>query len=199
MFGYPSAINEKKLRILAEAGLTELEMGIQSGSDRTRREDYQRNTSDEQIIESIALLHKYNIYPWIDIIYDNPYEERDDLLATVDMLVNLPKPFRLGSFGLEFLPATPLAKRAETDGFLSDNSTKNFHNRKVRNQNHVYLNSLIRLMSGECTAEYLGAIPMNTIPTLTDPQIIDFMETHELFAETLDMLIKSQSEFVFDN
>jgi anaerobic magnesium-protoporphyrin IX monomethyl ester cyclase len=200
VFGYPSAINERKLELLCNAGLKELEMGIQSGSERTRIQDYGRSTSNPTIMNAMKLFQKYNVYPWIDIIFDNPYETTEDLLETIKLLVELPKPFKLGSFGLEFLPGTPLAERAGRDGFVDvDTSEKNFHNRKVARGKHIYLNSLIRLMAGKCTATHLGTIPVKRIPALTNPNIVRFMEENQDFAATLDSLMKSYSELVFEH
>jgi anaerobic magnesium-protoporphyrin IX monomethyl ester cyclase len=199
VFGYPTAISEEKLSTLVDAGLTELQMGIQSGSDRTRREDYQRNTSNERIMQTMNLFYQYGVYPWIDIIFDNPFESRDDLLETIDLLVALPKPFKLGSFGLEFLPGTPLTKRAEKSGLIQiGQSERNLHNRKVQRDKNIYLNSLIRLMAGDCNEEYLGIVPTLAIPTLKSTNIIDFMDNNPQFAFTLDSIIKSKSELMFE-
>ncbi len=199
VFGYPSAISERKLELLCSAGLKELEMGIQSGSERTRVHDYGRSTPNQAIMHAMKLFQKYEVYPWIDIIFDNPYEAAEDLLETIKLLVELPKPFKLGSFGLEFLPGTPLAERAGRDYLVDvDTNEKNFHNRKVARGKHIYLNSLIRLMAGKCTATHLGAIPTARISTLTCPEVIDFMEHHQDFAAALDSMIKSYSEITFE-
>ncbi len=201
VFGFPTAISESKLSALVNAGLTEVQMGIQSGSDRTRKKDYQRNTPNERIMEVMNLFHQYGVYPWIDIIFDNPFEGRDDLLKTIDLLIELPKPFKLGTFGLEFLPGTPLEEKAEKEkkeGLLTIDGEKNLHNRKVQRDKNIYLNSLIRIMAGDCKAEYLGAVPISAITTLTTPEVVDFMEKNPGFASILDSIVKSHSELAFD-
>jgi anaerobic magnesium-protoporphyrin IX monomethyl ester cyclase len=197
VFGHPSSIKEDKLSKLVEAGLKELQLGIQSGSERTRIEDYNRSTSDKKIKDVIRLCHKYDVYPWIDIIFNNPYETKDDLLKTINILKDLQKPFQLGSFGLEFLPGTTLSARAETDNLLLDANEHNFHNRKAHKNKNTYLNSLIRVMAGTCTDSYLGIIPVSALSTLIQPKIINFMEGNPEFSYYLDNIIKSQSELAF--
>lgn len=197
-FGSPSTISRQRLEQLTTAGLKEIELGIQSGSERTRREVYNRKASNEKIIEVMGLLKKFGVFPWIDIIYDNPWETRSDLLSTFDLLSRLPKPFQLGSLGLEFLPGTELTRRAKSEGKIDEfYDQHNFHNRKVRHSNEVYLNSLIRIMAGRCDDNSLGLVPISQIPTLTSPEIIDFMNQHTEFSGVLDQIIKSNSELVF--
>ncbi|MEK6960981.1 MAG: radical SAM protein [Nanoarchaeota archaeon] len=198
VFGHPAAVTGRKLALLVDAGLKELQMGIQSGSDKTRREDYQRNTPNEKIINTMKLIHQYGVLPSIDIIFDNPFENRDDLLQTINLLVELPKPFKLGSFGLEFLHGTPLAERARQEGLLDAESERNFNNRKVKRRENVYLNSLIRWMAGDCTTESLGIIPVSSVQYMTAPYIIDFMEDNPSFASTLDSIMRSYPELMYD-
>jgi len=203
VFGYPTAITRESLGSLVDTGLTELQMGIQSGSERVRRDIYRRNTPDEKIMGVVKLIHEEGVYPWLDIIFNNPYEGREDLLATIDLLKNLPKPFKLGSFGLEFLPGTPLTERAEKDELLTVDLTvggrqRNFHTRKVEGVTQIYLNSLIRLMAGDCTDDKLGSIPIKLISTLTQEDVLEFTDQNPDFAHSLDDIIKSPVEEMFE-
>jgi len=203
VFGYPTAITKKSLELLVDAGLTEVQMGIQSGSERIRKDVYRRNTPNEKIIQVVKLMHEQGVFPWLDIIFNNPYEDREDLLATIDLLGDLPKPFKLGSFGLEFLPGTPLTEMAEGDELLMVDSTvqesqRNFHTRKVEGVTEIYLNSLIRLMAGDCTEDNLGSVPIELIPTLTQEEVLDFMDQHPSFALSLDAIIETPAEKIFE-
>jgi radical SAM superfamily enzyme YgiQ (UPF0313 family) len=191
-FGHPSTMSESKVSALAGAGLREVQIGVQSGSERTRNEDYRRKTSEKAIREAVEFCRRYGIYPWIDIIYNNPYETKEDLLQTISFLGSLQKPFELGSFGLEFLPGTPLYDRAREDGLLpSAEDGRNFHDRSVNIEENAYLNALIRAMAGPCTVKRLGKVTMKDLPTLTDKRVIDFMEKNPRFAKSIDALIRS--------
>jgi len=53
-------------------------------------------------------------------------------------------------------------------------------------------------MAGHCTDENLGIVPIKAIPTFTTPHIINFMDDNPEFASTLDSIVKSHSELIFE-
>ncbi|GIW44480.1 MAG: hypothetical protein KatS3mg077_1762 [Candidatus Binatia bacterium] len=94
-------------------------MGIQSGSERIRRDCYERETSDETIVSACRLLAKYGIVRNLDFILDNPYETVEDRWATVELLARLPKPFYANFFSLTYFPGVELTERALRDGYIT--------------------------------------------------------------------------------
>jgi radical SAM superfamily enzyme YgiQ (UPF0313 family) len=142
----PLTINREKLDILVDCGLRVIQMGLQSGSDRTNKEVYLRYATKERFLEAIKLLDssKEKLKLVIDVIVDNPYETEKDLLETVDTLRKIKRPFTLALFSLAFYPGTELYRRAKEDGFLNDEEEylkKEFHLFKKN-----YLNKLLFLI-----------------------------------------------------
>jgi len=74
MYLYPGMVEEKKVALMRGAGLWATTMGIQSGSERIRRECYERATSNETILEACRIFARHGVVRNLDFIGDNPYE-----------------------------------------------------------------------------------------------------------------------------
>ncbi|MCP4650703.1 MAG: B12-binding domain-containing radical SAM protein [PVC group bacterium] len=115
----PMAFNEAKVSILRECGLEMLQIGIQTGSERVNREVYNRRVTRDQTLATAQVISRLGIKVIYDVIFNNPYENEDDLRETVRLFANFPRPFALQGFNLIFYPGTEMAKRALKDGFIS--------------------------------------------------------------------------------
>ena len=137
----PHHITEEKVRLMKEAGLSWLFMGLQTGSERVNREIFKRFIPNEKFLKATRIAHKYNIAGFYDVILDNPYETEEDVTRTLRVILQIPKPFQLQIFSLCFYPGTELADRAEREGLkIEDALTKNYFKYQPD-----YLNKLIRL------------------------------------------------------
>ncbi|GAI30122.1 unnamed protein product, partial [marine sediment metagenome] len=143
-FANPFSITSEKAHILSNAGLNEIQIGIQSGSERTNRELYNRRFSEEKLLESIKIFQELDVGVWLDIIYDNPWERKEDLEKTINLIERFPKPFKLGTFALSFFEKTPLYEKALKEGIqvLRKDESLNFHTRKSSFNDN--LNEIIR-------------------------------------------------------
>ncbi len=92
---FPNKNIRMQLRILKEAGLTRTCLGLQSGSDRINREVFGRPFDRNLYLETANLLKTMGIEYYVDIITFNPFENEEDLEATLEILTELPKPFDL--------------------------------------------------------------------------------------------------------
>ena len=117
---HPAVTSRELLRTLAEAGLEELVVGIQSGSERVRREVFHRPTSRERLLEMARDIRSLGLVPEYDLIVDNPYETQADRDEALDFLVQLPHPYHLRVFSLTHLPRTALTRRALADGLATE-------------------------------------------------------------------------------
>uniref|UniRef100_I2Q7J4 Fe-S oxidoreductase n=1 Tax=Desulfovibrio sp. U5L TaxID=596152 RepID=I2Q7J4_9BACT len=118
----PATLEAKKLDALIEAGLCYVEMGIQTGSPKMRAL-YRRPESDGQVLSGATLLHARQgrlLPPDYHVIIDAPWEDEEDLLATVRLLARLPKPFGLAIASLLFFPDTALYAKARAEGRIRD-------------------------------------------------------------------------------
>jgi hypothetical protein len=77
--------------------------------------------------------------PNYDIIIDNPWETKEEILKTIDLLDCLAPPFSLNIFSLEFFPGTRLYDRAlEENLFSEDGNYKPYYHYE-----YTYLNLII--------------------------------------------------------
>ena len=118
IYAFPRMVNEKKISLLRKAGLWAAIMGIQSGSDRVRRDCYERETSNQSIIDACNVFARQGVERVLDFISDNPYETDDDRFETVTLLASLPRPFFFNYFSLTYFPKVDLTERALRDGFI---------------------------------------------------------------------------------
>lgn len=117
--GNPNDINEEKLRILKDAGLNIMQIGMQTGSEEVNFTIYKRPTPNKKILECLRLFRKYEITNYLDLIFNNPYETKEDLRKTLTFLLTLPKTFKLNGYNLIFYPGTEITDKALHDGHIS--------------------------------------------------------------------------------
>lgn len=114
----PMAFSYEKTKILAECGLVGLQVGIQSGSERVNKEVYQRNVENTEILKMAAYIKSLNIQVVYDLIFNNPYETIEDIKKTIQLFLEIPRPFALQGYNLVFYPETKLAQKALVDGYI---------------------------------------------------------------------------------
>ncbi|MFH1079083.1 MAG: radical SAM protein [Pseudomonadota bacterium] len=116
----PMAFNQEKIKLLMDAGLIGLQVGIQTGSERVNRKIYNRSVSGRKVVEVAEYLHHLGIDVKYDIIFNNPYETNADLSETIKLFLKFPKPFSLQGYNLIFYPGTAITEKALQDGYISE-------------------------------------------------------------------------------
>lgn len=149
--GHPNNINEEKLGYFVDAGLMRIHMGIQSGSKKTQ-ELYKRHVPNEVIIKAANAINKFkkSLFPSYDIIIDNPYENNDDILDTIKLLLKIPRPLHVKSFSLTFFPGTELFEKALQDGTLAKGEKYKAYGKHFLNfyyREKKYLNFVLPLLN----------------------------------------------------
>jgi anaerobic magnesium-protoporphyrin IX monomethyl ester cyclase len=179
----PQQITEKKMALLVKAGLWRIDVGVESGSERVKKEIFNRPVTNNTVLEAAGIINRYpHVVVYYFLIIGNPYEQREDLLKTVELLRGLPAPHFLRTYSLVFFPGTHLFERARRDGIISGPENSGYeidfmagfdyrtHPWKKRD---LYLNSLLALMTGKSTSFRLGSLPRFLLPLLTFPRMID--------------------------
>ena len=127
----PNYVKREKLEVLTWAGMNRIRMGIQTGSERIL-DFYKRPTPPKKIREAAAALApfapKYHIPPAYDIITDNPIETREDVVATLELLYELARPFTLNVFSLKVIPNTAMDRMMKEQGIDLDEISANYRN-----------------------------------------------------------------------
>jgi radical SAM superfamily enzyme YgiQ (UPF0313 family) len=135
---YPNMVTEDTLRLLKDAGLTHGRVGLQSGSERIRKDLYKRNHSNEKTVELANIFHRVGIRLTFDIIVNNPYETETDLRETLKFYLQIPRPFELNMHSLVYFPKTDLTNMALKDGIICKEDVEGEADEALR-LNHVLL------------------------------------------------------------
>jgi len=156
--GSPLTITRGKLEALLDAGMYGLQMGVQTGSRRIQ-DIYRRNISNEQVLKAVHLLNEYRdrmVPPSYDFIIDSPWESSQDLIETLQLIRQFPRPYRLQLFSLVIFPETHLYHRARDEGLLdADGEPKlEYHDRKATYVNIVL--GLYRHNIPKCVLDFLS-------------------------------------------
>jgi anaerobic magnesium-protoporphyrin IX monomethyl ester cyclase len=114
----------EKLEPLLDAGLTVVQMGVQSGSQRVLDEIYQRKVAVTKTREVVAELSSYTgmLHLSLDFIIDVPWETREDCYRTFRYILDLPPRINVNLFFLACFPGTPLYDRAVAEGIIRSDS-----------------------------------------------------------------------------
>lgn len=154
---YPRQLTEERIRVMAAAGLYELHTGIQSGSYRVRKEEFDRGISDETLLAIADIAKATGIRTVYDIIVDNPWEKEEDRDESIEFMLKLPLPLELRVFSLCHFPQTRLTIRALEEGIITadeieghdDKSRKNWRTilNKKKSSEEVHWNLTLTLLS----------------------------------------------------
>ena len=116
---HPNMVDRDILEMLTDAGLERVEVGLQSGSERIRREVFERPVSDDSLLNVAGIISDLKIIPFYDLIVDNPFETEEDKRRGLEFILQLPRPFHLRMFPLTYFPNTMLTQKALASGRIS--------------------------------------------------------------------------------
>jgi anaerobic magnesium-protoporphyrin IX monomethyl ester cyclase len=202
IFCSPNTINEEKLKLLVDCGLNSLNMGIQSGSADINKIIYNRHISINQIIKATQVINKYIgkgpqnfMPPAYDLIINNPYESKEDVLKSIKVLKHIPKPYRLFIHCLEIFSGTALHEKAIRDNILNgtdENGYLNFHDTLKhlnKRSNHYYLNSILYWMDGLVHDKKYGLISEKMLDRLLNPEFVQFFSRRSVFIQWVNAVL----------
>jgi len=176
----PKLTSDEKIKLLVDAGCTDIIVGIQ-GTERVNREIYHRNQTDEEVLCAANILNKYKdkLAVMYDVITSNPYERPEDIINMIRLLQKIPKPYFLSVNNLVFFTQTPLYCKAKEDGIIKQHEDSaanlNYWDRsahiKLKKKN-MYLNLILNMMRGSVTESRFGTMPNSLINYLLNPKRI---------------------------
>jgi len=115
------SVKEEKVRLLVDAGLRRVEVGIQSAAGSTNELYRRKYFSADKLVECAEILHRHlpeDVVPAYDVILENPYEKAPAVLETLKAVLRMPRPFVLQLFSLTFFPGTELYRKALAEGTI---------------------------------------------------------------------------------
>lgn len=119
-------ITPERLGNLVEAGLSFIQVGVQSADIKTSN-NYRRSWAGSDLFkEKSRLLKKYvpRLQIQYDVLVDNDYETTDQSRKTIFLLSCAPRPFRVETFSLTLFPGSPMYEKALRDGHIYDEKTQ---------------------------------------------------------------------------
>lgn len=78
--------NAERARLLKDAGCVIVKFGVESGSERIRRDILKRPMSNKEIIDSFRVAHEYGFHTSAFILIGLPHETREDVADTIELL-----------------------------------------------------------------------------------------------------------------
>jgi radical SAM superfamily enzyme YgiQ (UPF0313 family) len=143
----PIFVKRDKMAILVSAGMNRVRMGIQSGSDRIL-EFYKRPNRPGLIASGMNIIgdfSKYMVSSFYDIIVDNPIETRKDILETLNLMYNAPRPYCILVYSLRIIPNTEMAKNFERLGIHAKDMGQGYKQTKPTIANAIiYMFSVLK-------------------------------------------------------
>lgn len=176
--GDPHTVSDKKIKLLVDAGCTDIIVGIQ-GTGRVNKEIYHRHQTDEQVLNAAKIINKYKnkLTVMYDVITCNPYEKPEDIINMIRLLQKIPKPYFLSVNNLVFFHGSKLHERAVNEGVIKSKKdsavTLNYWDRSAHillKRKNMYLVLILNLMRGVVTEKRFGLMPNSLINYLLKPQ-----------------------------
>jgi radical SAM superfamily enzyme YgiQ (UPF0313 family) len=137
-YGHPKHSSRAILNLFANAGLVEVNVGIQSGSERISQGPMNRTQKNCDIIDFANFLQDSNIQARFDIITDNPIETDEDHGKGVDLLLELPHPYNVLLFSMCYFPKTPMTEEFLKNGIIREDDVETRTSKSINNF-HTFL------------------------------------------------------------
>jgi len=77
---------KQRARYLADAGCKIVKFGVESGSERVRRQILQRRMKNDSIVKAITTAHQYGLHTSVFLMIGLPAETHDDVMATIHLM-----------------------------------------------------------------------------------------------------------------
>ncbi|MFC2061710.1 B12-binding domain-containing radical SAM protein [Elusimicrobiota bacterium] len=137
----PRTARDKIIFMLKDAGLRHVRVGIQSGSCRIRNKMYNRPESKEDIMRFAQIMKKTGLAVCYELIVGNPMEPVEDKSESLNLLLELPKPFKVFAHILCFYPGSDITVMALKERKIRENNI-------VGRQKRIFYQGMLPLDAG---------------------------------------------------
>lgn len=183
VYGTPKSIDRVKLRLLISAGLKNISMGVQSGSDRTNLYVYNRKITQNEILKASRIISEEFSqinYPVYDILLNNPFEKTWDIMETIRLLKNIKPPFYIFCHNLVLFPGCKLYQKYVQqfgEECRSYQSMVHDYSATGKRVSNLYINSLLLWSQGLWTSNFRGIIPSFLFEIMLNRKFIKIMNS----------------------
>jgi anaerobic magnesium-protoporphyrin IX monomethyl ester cyclase len=116
-------VNQKMIEQLKEAGCKHIVYGVESGSNRVRKEIMNRPLADQQILDAVKMSQDAGIITTVNYMMGLPGETLDDIDQTLALNKKL-APHDFSYFVFYPYPGTKLFKLCQEKGYLPEDPTE---------------------------------------------------------------------------
>jgi radical SAM superfamily enzyme YgiQ (UPF0313 family) len=117
---HPLHIDADVAHALAGAGCTRIAMGVQSGSQRVRKQILGRSETEQRLLDAAKAVRKAGISLLVEVMFAVPTETDSEMDETVDLVIRM-KPKNASAFIFFPFAGTELANRAKQMELVSKN------------------------------------------------------------------------------
>ncbi len=122
---YPIRNLDRQLKLLKDAGVFDICLSLQSGSDYINKKVFKRVFKEKVYLETAQKLEELGIKFYTDVITYNPFEKEDDLKSTLDILLQIPTPLIVFINKLYILKNTSISTLIDSANPKNINRTPN--------------------------------------------------------------------------
>ncbi|MGC6510835.1 MAG: B12-binding domain-containing radical SAM protein [Myxococcota bacterium] len=117
----PPMLRPDMMKKLVDAGLVRVQTGIESASSEESKEQHNRSPGNRAIMNFAEYNKELKLNIVYDVIIDNPHATEKMKLETAEFLLDLPRPYDIYFYSLNYFPGTALTKKGLEDGSLDPN------------------------------------------------------------------------------
>lgn len=128
IMGHPKTITPDTMRVLKDAGLWHVQLGIESFNTKIRAEVLQRYETNEEILGALKTMDNEGVHYSVDIMVGLPGETEQDMVQTIKILAKCKNLARASIFWLEYLPGVDITKMARKWGLIGEGDLERINN-----------------------------------------------------------------------
>ena len=125
----PPMMRPDMLKRLMTAGLIRVQTGIESGSSKESKELHNRSPGNTAILKFAEANREMKLDVVYDVIIDNPFATEEMKLETAEFLLELPRPYSIYFYSLNFFPGTALTKKMLNEGIITQDQVEGHNNK----------------------------------------------------------------------
>lgn len=117
---HPNTVRDEIVAEFKGVGMRYINMGVQNGSERVRKDLFDRTDTNKIVKRAVEIIQKHGIGCMMDIIVDNPFDTEDDKRLSLDFFLSLPRPFKLNYLSMIYFPSVRFTEIALKAGFITE-------------------------------------------------------------------------------
>ena len=134
-------IDNRLCNVLKKANCNSIMFGVESGSEKIRKEILNRTISDEMIISAFRNVKRVGIKTFSYNMVGIPYETMDDINKTIELNKKI-KPDEVQTTIFYPFPGTELFYLCKKNGWIQDRKIKDYNSESVMIYNHINADEL---------------------------------------------------------